>query len=372
MKSDFQKVEDHFLKKVRQAGITLSPEELRDFAKEKGLKVSRKELESFRLSSRATSVFTKFSKPKAFISSSILKPGTIWVDFAHFEKFKNKEGNLVSWKRFNSGYKGFIAAADPLSGKIAAVPVKSKSRREWGRAVKVILEEHFPEARAIISDRDSAVTTDEFRKGIEDKYNLTWIFMKTMSKSAAAERAIRTIKTHMSMGLKAKQLLKPNKKIRRFNWTEMLPKFLAHFNSQPSPGTNVPRDEVNKMNYVKVLDSRLGLDSTAVQNTLVHPPEVLGSPRNIKKVFKFEVGDTVLLELGADFERTRSETDTRKLKKSFFEKRSQIGSFGQKPVKVTQRMLKSTKDLALIPVYRLEGYGKVWFYERQLVKVLHS
>ena len=174
------------------------------------------------------------------------------------------------------------------------------------------------------------------------------------------------------MGLKAKQAHKPGKKNRRFNWTEMLPRFLEHFNSQPSPGTSVPRKDVNKMNYVKVLDAKLGVvDSTALQNSRVHYPEMLGSQKNINRVFKFKVGDSVILELGADFERTRSETDARKLKKSFFEKRSQIGSFGTRPVKVTERMLKSTKDLSLIPVYRLSGYGKVWFYERQLVKVLH-
>lgn len=370
MKSDWDKLKDHYFSTVRRGGITPSSHELKRYAVKNGLSVTADEINSLKVTKKPTAVFRKFTRPKGFISSSILKPGAVFVDLANFKTFQNKEGKNVDWSGFNYGYVGFIAAADTLSGQLAAVPVKDKTQGEWARAIEILMTEHFPQARAIVSDRDSAVVKASFRKKIEEKYNVTWIFMKTMAKSAAAERAIRTLKSHLSMGLRARQESKTYKGRKRFNWVDMLEPFLDHFNSRKVKNTSIARKDVDKMNYVKVLNAKMGVaDSTALQNARVLPPEMLGSGKNIRSVFRFEVGDSVILELGADFERTRSEKDSRRLKKNYFEKKSVKGSYSERPHKITERMLKSTSANALIPVYRLSGFGNVWFYQRQLARV---
>ena len=356
-------------------GVPLSVDDLLDLASEKGLTVSGEDVESLKKSSRATVVFTRYRKPVKFIAPSVLRYGTVSIDLAFFNSFRNADGKKVDWSNYNYGYVGFILAVEVLSGKMSIFPVKSGQQEEWKNAVRYFLTDKefgFPGARAILSDRDSSVTGKKFRQHIEKTYGVTWVYLVTTSKSAYAERGIRTAKTAFSMGLRAK--IESGKggaaDRKKFNWADMVPNFLRWYNAQPVPNTGVPRSKVTAENEDDVLTAKMkAVDATVFSNTRQLDELALGSEENIARAFKFNVGDRVVLARDADFDARISETpgkDDRKKRKDIFEKRSVYGSYSDKIHVVSERMLKSARDQTLLPVYRLKDMDDVWLYERQL------
>jgi hypothetical protein len=209
-----------------------------------------------------------------------------------------------------------------------------------------MIEGSYGEIRLIVSDRDVAVTSKKFRRGIWEKYGIRWTYLRSRSKAFRAERQIRTLKERLSTAMRAN----PEER----DWTVFLPGILRDYNSQKIEGTNVRRNSVNKKNYLGLLEQLYkSKDPDLLFNI---SSSVNFSPEMRRELFRFSAGDPVLLRKTADYGQ----------KTSTFDKVSVRGSFGTKVYKVRQANLKANGTLFYTPVYSLAGL-RGWFYDAELI-----
>jgi hypothetical protein len=209
-----------------------------------------------------------------------------------------------------------------------------------------MIEGSYGQVRCIISDRDAAVTSKKFRRGIYNKYGIGWIFLKSRGKSFRAEKMIGYVKTHLSMAMKAH----PGEK----NWTRFLEGIVKYYNSQHVTGTNVIRSSVNKENYMKLLEQLYNSKEPTLMFNVATSRNFL--PKTQRMLWKYAVGDVVLLYRKSNY----------KLKQSIFSKNSVLGAFDDTtPRTIKSLYLKANGLLFLTPVYRLAGLND-YYYESEL------
>ena len=139
-------------------------------------------------------------------------------------------------------------------------------------------------------------------------------------------------------------------------WVSNLKNVVTQYNSRVIPGTDVVRKDVNKNNYVQLLDAKYKSTSATSLMNMANLPE---NSSLAKFVWKYQVGDAVLLA------RKVSED----LKKRIFDKGSVVGNYAPQVYRVAGRHTKMNSGLFLCAVYSLEGLpGK--YYQTDLSPAL--
>jgi hypothetical protein len=241
---------------------------------------------------------------------------------------------------------GFIVGVECLSGKIACIPCTDGGSESWEKAVTEMIEGSYGEIRHIVSDRDVAVTSKKFRRGIWDNYGIRWTYLRSRSKAFRAERQIRNLKERLSTAMRAN----PGED----DWTRFLPAIIKDYNSQKIPGTDIRRNSVNKNNYMSLLED---LYQSKDPDLLFNVSSASNFSADMKReLFRFAVGEAVLLRKSADYTS----------QKSIFDKASVRGNFGPKPYTIRAASLKANGTLFYTPVYSLRGL-RGWFYDSELI-----
>ena len=172
-----------FFKKEVKNGRVLSTTALMREAKKRKLKVDRKQLSKLRSTWWATALHRQYVKPRHWQTTQFPSPGNLSLDFAYFHKNHSKQ---------NDGYEGFVVCVSTLTGYMHAVPMRTKNKADFAKAVEEICTgAEFPMATTIFCDREAAIFSEEFRKMIKKKYHLNFIHLSRFSKATHAERAIR-------------------------------------------------------------------------------------------------------------------------------------------------------------------------------------
>ena len=335
----------HYEKKAR-LGILLTVDDMARFCAKSGIaNPGRKALESLRYRLRFTAFFSEKRLPLQYMGAAIQKYGTVMVDMGFFRP---------DLKTQNGGCVAFLVGVECLSSKLSVVPCKNATQRSWERAIVTMLETAFDHISVVVSDRDSSVTGQAFQARMRRDYGLSWIFLKSRSKSYRAEIMIKFVKRRCSIALEAaveageRSGKKPN-----LNWVELLPGILDDYNGREIPGSGgLTRDSVNKRNYMDLLE-RLWGSRDAAGSSLNLAQSSNYSPRIAKALWRYQVGDRVLLSKASDYSR----------KTGKFTKRSVTGSFGPEVHTVTGRKLKSNGKYFLVAVYSISGRTSLYYPE---------
>jgi hypothetical protein len=341
---DVKKMEDHYFAKARM-GITLSVERLRAYAAKNKLGFNERQASSLRYRWKQTAKYSRYRRPPKYVGSSVDRLGNLMIDLGEFHK---------KLAHFNRGCKYFIVGVDCLSQKLSCIPVKVKDQAAWEYAVKEMKAKHYRLIKTIITDRDTAVAGKAFQNRIKRELGINWIHLKNRSKAYKAERMIAFMKQRLSMALEL------NKKGDK-NWVQHIDSIVNDYNEQFIKGTNIRRRDASKKNYMQILEQKLKTkDPTPYFNLAVSGDF---SPQLAAKLFKYRVGQRVLLAIRADY--TADVID-----KGAFYKPTVRGNFG-KVYTISERLLKSNSDLFLSVVYRLQELDGL-FYDSELKPALFA
>jgi hypothetical protein len=305
----------HFESKARDTGVVLSTARLLEYAKAKGLSVSKRKLVAFRKDHPLVAEFSPHRKTRYFASVGVLRPGVWFIDFAEYRK---------TWSASNKGYVGFLLAVENVTHKLHVVPVTNKSSASWDGAITELVELRR-DVETLISDRDSVVTSDKFIGNLKKKYGVKWYYLYKNSKSWLAEVFIRYIKQKLSQATLASG--------RSRQWARYLPAILADHNTAVIPGTSYRRQAVRKENWAHFLQQVLKSKEPEMRFSSSRIGDFRHGAWNAK-IFKFKLGQRVLLAKKANWKKPLST----------FHKASVKGSFGSTPVTISGRQLRKTKD----------------------------
>ena len=290
-----------------------------ELAQEKKLGLTKAQVSRAYKGFGQTAKYSEFRRPKRFQTLGDLRYGDWFIDYAEFHK---------DWAGSNGGCKGFLVAVENLTNRLFIKPTRAKAAKDWHEAIENFLDVHGG-VRIIRSDRDSVATSPAFREAVETKFGIRWMFLVKGSKSYLAERYIRLAKETLSKAL----LLGGTKK-----WVQFVDPIVAAYNGEKIEGTSYSRNRVTQSNFLhfagqllRVKDPELSFNQCRVG------PFKQESINN--RIFKFKVGDRVLLAVDADW----------KKKRSGFYKRSVGGSFAAssdtgKRFTVSGRQLKIVKN----------------------------
>lgn len=243
----------------------------------------------------------------------------------------------------------FLLAVETLSGLISVQPMKDHSAKSWEACITKILEESaISDIRCFLSDRDAVATSPRFRRMLLKKYSISWLYLRSRGKAYAAENQIRYVKQALSMAMMAN----PREK----DWTKFVPGIVNHHNSGFIGDTGIRRSSVNKKTYLKVLEALYGSDSPDLLINVSSSENF--SPEMGRHLWRYEVGQEVLVRIGTIYTE----------KKPAFYKPSASGSFSTRSYVIAKRVLKSSGDFFLCPLYRLRGVRGL-VYEADLLPV---
>lgn len=126
------------------------------------------------------------------------------------------------------------------------------------------------------------------------------------------------------------------------DWTVYLQGICDQYNSQKIPGTDVVRSSVDKSNYLSLVEKLYGSGQPDLLFNVSSGQNY--SPKLGKLLWRYEVGQKVLLNRASNY------TD----KTGPFYKPSVKGFFSKRPYVIRRRVLKTSSDLFLCPVYSLQ------------------
>jgi hypothetical protein len=335
-----RKLEDHYDRKSRE-GIVLSFLDLKAYCKKEGLVVQDETLRDLRYQFKHTALFASYKSPKAYMTATVLKYGTAMIDLGVFKP---------AWRQFNKGNGAFVIAVECVSQAISIRPCKNKKAESWEAAIKQIVERDFDSLVCLISDRD-AIASEKFRNMIKAKYKVSWSFLKSRGHAMKAERMVRYTKERLSEALAGD----PENK----NWIKFVPKIQNDYNSRFVTGCKgLRRKDVNKTNYLSALRCLYRVEDPTVEFSVSDTANY--SKRLADKLFKFDIGDRVVLARRAAY--IKGEKATR------FEKPSVKGRFGPSTYLVVGRRMKHNKNFFVSAAYRLSGLSGL-FYGEEIRKI---
>lgn len=337
-----EEVEAHFKRKLDKTGIALTISQLLSFARDKKLTgVSRQKIADFLQTQSSVAQFSPAPKTKFYQSQTVVRPGVFHIDFGEFHK---------NWAGSNKGHTGFMVAVENFTNRLFVTPCKAKGTKEWFEAIDNFVQ-LSQQVRTIYSDRDSVATSSTFREKIFKDYGITWYFLKKGHKAFLAERYIGFVKTKLSQALQHKG---------GKNWIQFVSALVDEYNSEKIAGTSYRRSSISRENFSHFLSQLLKTDEPELRFNGAKAGPFLSENWN-KKIFKFNLGDRVLLARRANWK----ETDE-KLKS--FTKISSVGGFGKSIFTVSGRQLRTNKSAKLfVPVYSLQELGpSLHFYTNEL------
>jgi hypothetical protein len=128
-----------------------------------------------------------------------------------------------------------------------------------------------------------------------------------------------------------------------------------NWNNQEIENTKYKRKAVDKYNYTDMMSQKLGLKDASMLDNLAEGRIALPSVE--KRLYKFSLGDKVLLARKVSYEIT---------KKSHFDKATVVGNYGSKVYTIQDRMWKSNKDGMLVVMYKLSNLHGL-YYQSELL-----
>jgi hypothetical protein len=322
---------------VEKKGYPPTLNQMLALAEKKNLPLSKSKIAELYRKFGIVAKYSEFRRPKKFQTLGDLRYGDWFIDYAEFRK--DLAGS-------NDGRRGFLVAVENLTNRLFVMPTKAKATEDWQMAIENFLDLHGG-VRMIRSDRDSVATSQVFRERMEKKFGIRWMFLVKGSKSYLAERYIRFMKTALSKML----TLRRSKK-----WLQFVKPIVDAYNGEKIAGTAYRRNRVTRENFLdfagqvlKMKDPELAFNSCRVG------PFAQDSIN--KQIFKFKVGDRVLLAIEADW----------KKKRSGFYKKSVEGGFTRssdqgKRFTVSGRQLKVTKGYRGLVQGRLQPHLSITYF----------
>lgn len=327
----------------KSSGVILTANQLLQYALTKNKKVTKKQVSVFlQGQTNYTRFVTTASRPKRFQSISYPRIGLYFLDYAEFQKDN-------AWH--NKGNTGFLVAVENVTNRLFIIPCKGKSTSQWENAVDQFIDS-VKNVRVIYTDRDAVATSPSFQKRIKELYNIKWYFMVKGSKSYLAERYIRYAKEKLTQACEIK-----NTK----TWLQFVKSICDEHNKEIIDKTSYSRNAIDKKNFNHFLEQRLSLSSKKRKSSNIitsSDPTLLFNSARIyngfasekwnKSIFKYNIGDNVLLANRADWNK----------KHHAFQKTSQWGTFSATVYTVIGRQLRSTKNFrGYAPMYSLSTFG---------------
>lgn len=309
--------------------VTLSS--LKRFAKKERIKVDTGTLRRLRRRFKFALMFSKTRQknPRHMAAAQIPSHGMVFIDHASI---------FPSYAIQNRQRKGIIIACEYLSNCIYAVPVTSRSKENWYKAVREIIEESpISGIRTFICDKEGAVFSPHFQTRIQNEYGISFEFPTTNSKAYLAECFIRHVREAISKSIKARK--KDGDKNYR-TWITVLPTILSSFNNKKIAHTRFRRKDVDKSNMLEFLDELHKMkDSTMSFNMGNISGRSIRHTRWKNAVFKFPIGSKVLV-------------NRRKLPgggSKVFNKPSRDGGYDPEVFVIAEQRLKRGNHLYLVP-----------------------
>ena len=335
-------VETHFTSKLNKTGIALTIGQLLAFAKEKKLVgVTRAKIGAFLSTHKALAQFSPAKKTKVYQSQSVIRPGVFHIDFGEFHK---------KWASSNGGHTGFLVAVENFTNRLFVSPCKDKGTDEWYKAISNFVQLSL-QVRTIYSDRDAVATSPAFRDRLLQEYGIRWYFLRKGHKAFLAERYIGFVKTKLSQALQHKG---------GRNWIQFVAPLVAEYNAEKIAGTSYKRQAISRANFDHFLAQLL----KSPQPELLFNQSRAGPFESAdwnKKIFKFDLGQRVLLARRANWKEADEKLKT-------FTKISAEGGFGPSVYTVSGRQLRSSRHFkSFVPVYSLAELGpSLHFYTSEL------
>ena len=339
------KIEAHFKTKFDKTGVALTISQLLAYAKEKKLTgITRSKVALFLNTHKDLAQFSPAKKTKLYQSQSVIRPGVFHIDFGEFHK---------KWASFNNGFTGFLVAVENFTNRLFVSPCKDKGTAEWFKAISAFVQLSL-QVRTIYSDRDAVATSLAFREKLIKDYGISWYFLKKGHKAFLAERYIGFVKTKLSQALAHKG---------GKNWIQFVAPLVEEYNNEKLAGTSYKRKAVNRENF----------DHFLTQFLKTKEPELLfngfkagpfENPEWNKKIFKFDLGQRVLLARRANWKDAEQ-------KLGAFTSISTEGGFGPVIYTISGRQLRASKNFkAFVPLYSLAELGpSLHFYSNELKAV---
>ena len=337
------KLEKHWFAEARKGNI-LSIKDMREYCLANKILPCppQKEMARMRFKFKYAGLHARWKKPAAYVTSAIDRLGQIFLDVAEFQKdlrVANKNRYIL------------LVGVDMLSQRIECKTFANKKQESWEEGIRQFVTELFPAAATLIVDRDVAISSRKFQERIYNLYKVDFCHLRSRSKSFAAERAIRTLKSLLS------QSLALNDKGDN-NWLKHLPSVLASLNNRFCRNTNIRRIDVNKDNELQVLAQVFGVkDFSPILNT-----KVLGnfSTEMYKAVgFKHKPGDKVQISRDANY----------RVKIDAFTKKSVEGNYTKRVYTVDYGLLKSSNRHYFVHCYKLKSYPEL-VYSSEVIPAL--
>ena len=339
----------HFRKTFDKTGIALTARQLVAYAKSKSVRgVTAAEIGKFVSGELSTAKFAPVRRPKHFQTIGVLRPSVYFIDYAEFRP---------DLARHNKGNTGFLVAVENLTNKLFVLPCRDKASQSWFDAVQSFIE-LSRYVRTIFSDRDAVATAPDFRQTMIDNFRLGWYFLKKGSKSYLAERYVGFVKTKLSQAILHKETK---------NWIQFVPALVSTYNSEKIEDTPYTRQSVNRVNFDAFLAAYFKSDQPELAFNASKAGPFAQTSWN-KKIFKFDLGEKVLLARSANWKATTAEGGGGG---GAFAKASVQGGFGDKVFTISGRQLRKTKGLKnFVTVYSLAEMGpSLHFYQKELKAV---
>ena len=272
--------------------------------------------------------------------------------------FLNRTGAEIRYQLDKSAKKSFFIieklkkyrkcpplAIDILSKMIYVESIPNKKLESLQIAISNLIKSPgFNSTKCILSDKEPAI------QGLAKRKVFPRIkFITTSKKAKTVERAIRTIKI-----LLTKYLLQQGENSLQ-KWRNYIDTIVLHLNTRRLPG-KIPGEldivrpiDLNESNCGKYVEYLLMKNKSFFQS--LHP--ALIPLKNAERIFKFKIGEKVLLA---------KKVDTNDIRKLYWgETRSFAGHFSKKKVNlednvftVVNRRLETSSSGHYIPVYDLE------------------
>ena len=164
--TDEQKLKKYFIKNLNNGKI-LRNSELKKYSLQRKFNVSSKYIRSIRNKVIPTLMYKPPIKIKAYQTITVDRLGLLSMDFAYYPKDYKK------FAPFNNGIIGFLVVNSVIASKYHAIPMKSLKISEFEKALEEICKGGiFPAINVILSDREKAITSLQFRQNMLKKYGI--------------------------------------------------------------------------------------------------------------------------------------------------------------------------------------------------------
>ncbi len=321
-------VEGTFRSRARR-GTLMTDGEIAEVARKKGVSPPPTEEETRRFRSHFAPLVRfgdqRTPRPAAYQTIVATPPLTYQVDVA----FMTPAARL---KRLNDGNFGFLLAVEVHSKKAAAVPMRRKDEAAFEEAILALLQTTaVTDVQQLQSDAEPVLVSERFARKMRRQYGIDFVYLRTRSKAAVAERMIRTVKTRLST------LMKLNATER---WLDFLVPTINQMNRQPATSDGLKRKDVTAENVERVVLENVGGAGAVDLPSLRATASVSGTSlleETANRVFKFDLGQAVLVS------RKVLEPD-RKFRKASIE-----GQFGEGRYVVAERRLARTRRMTMVP-----------------------